>query len=77
MAEYKIWIEIEELDKNGRGHDAGIMPDCVGTSDTLRGAKAQAWKIVRAYGIDPENSDLQPGGYPPGRKGKHVKHKKL
>jgi hypothetical protein len=60
---YKIWIEIEELDENGEtkdGGEIGILPDCVGYltgKDAKRDALARMADIVRAHGIDPEDSD--------------------
>ncbi|MEI7560600.1 MAG: hypothetical protein WCJ63_08405 [Actinomycetes bacterium] len=56
---YKVWIEIEELDAKGNptGNDVGILPDSLGTFPSLKQATAKVAKIVKEHGIDPENSD--------------------
>lgn len=40
---YKIWVEIEALDKDERSCDIGVLPDCVGVAYSRKAAMARAW----------------------------------
>jgi hypothetical protein len=63
MKRYKVWIEIEELDDKKEpvsGGNIGILPDCIGYfegKNAKRDALTHMASIIKAHGIDPENSD--------------------
>tara|TARA_Y100000310_G_C20638552_1_gene792563 strand:+ start:171 stop:431 length:261 start_codon:yes stop_codon:yes gene_type:complete len=72
---FKVWVEIEPLTDEGdsingmNGGDLGILPDSIGSFDTLQGAIRAQSQVTTAFGLDPENSDavgcVRDGNFPP------------
>ncbi len=69
--QYKVWIEIEEIDAEGsgtglNGEDFGVLPDPLGTYDTIEEATARVWEIVKDNcADDADHSDAKPGNICP------------
>lgn len=59
---YKLWVEIERLDKDGDEDHTYCppLPDCIGTATSEEDIIRQAWAIIENFGTHPQTSDCRP-----------------
>lgn len=59
---YKLWVEIERLDKDGDEDYTYCppLPDCIGVATSEEDIVRQAWAIIKNFGTHPQMSDCRP-----------------